>query len=201
MVKLFYSPGACSMAAHIALREAGLPFQLERVDLKTKKMADGGDFRSLNPNGYVPTLLLDDGQVLTEGAVILQYVADRVPDRKLAPPAGTLERYRLQEWLNFIATEVHKVVGSLYNPAMPMEWQEQVRSLAGRRLAYVAQKLEGRDYLMDGFTVADAYLYTILNWTRLVKVDLSDKPGLLAYMKRVGARPAVQETLAAEGLK
>lgn len=201
MVKLFYSPGACSMAAHIALREAGLPFQLERVDLKTKKMADGGDFRSLNPNGYVPVLLLDDGQVLTEGAVILQYVADRVPDKKLAPPAGTLERYRLQEWLNFIATEVHKVVGSLYNPAMPMEWQEQVRSLAGRRLAYVAQELEGRDYLMDGFTVADAYLYTILNWTRLVKVDLSDKPGLLAYMKRVGARPAVQETLAAEGLK
>ncbi|MFZ5511250.1 MAG: glutathione transferase GstA [Pseudomonadota bacterium] len=200
-MKLFYSPGACSMAAHIALREAGLPFQLERVDLKTKKMADGGDFRSLNPNGYVPVLLLDDGQVLTEGAVILQYVADRVPDKKLAPPAGTLERYRLQEWLNFIATEVHKVVGSLYNPAMPMEWQEQVRSLAGRRLAYVAQELEGRDYLMDGFTVADAYLYTILNWTRLVKVDLSDKPGLLAYMKRVGARPAVQETLAAEGLK
>ena len=201
MVKLFYSPGACSMAAHIALREAGLSFQLERVDLKTKKMADGGDFRSLNPNGYVPVLLLDDGQVLTEGAVILQYVADRVPDRKLAPPAGTLERYRLQEWLNFIATEVHKVVGSLYNPAMPAEWQEQVRSLAGRRLGYVAQKLEGRDYLMDGFTVADAYLYTILNWTRLVKVDLSDKPGLLAYMKRVGARPAVQEVLAAEGLK
>jgi glutathione S-transferase len=201
MVKLFYSPGACSMAAHIALREAGLPFQLERVDLKTKKMADGGDFRSLNPNGYVPVLLLDDGQVLTEGAVILQYVADVVPDKKLAPPAGTMERYRLQEWLNFIATEVHKVIGSLYNPAMPLEWQEQVRSLAGRRLGYVTQKLEGRDYLMDGFTVADAYLYTILNWTRLVKVDLSDKPGLLAYMKRVGARPAVQETLAAEGLK
>ena len=188
-------PAACSLAPHIALREAGLQFDLERVD-QSKKTRSGEDYLSVNPKGSVPAFRLDDGQVLTEAAVIQQYIADQVPAKKLAPAAGTPERYRLQEWLNYIASEVHKGIGQLFNPAMPNEYKDAVKkALASRQLPYLEKALAGRDYLMGEFTVADGYLFTVLNWTNLHKIDLSAFPNIGAFMKRVAARPAVQEAM------
>ncbi len=199
-MKLYYSPGACSLSPHIVLREAGLDFEMERVDLKSKKTEHGNDYLEINPKGYVPALRLDDGELLTEGPAIVQYLADRVPDRKLAPAAGTMERVRLQEWLNFISTELHKSHSPLFNPAAPEEWKTWMRDLIGRRLALVAKQLEGRDYLLGDFSVADAYLFTVLSWGRFVNVDTSAWPVIGAYQARMAARPAVQAALKAEGL-
>ncbi len=200
-MKLYYKAGACSLSPHIVLREAGLDFELERVDLASKKTGSGGDYFGVNPKGYVPALALDDGQLLTEGPAIVQYLADLVPEKRLAPPAGTMERVRLQEWLNFIATELHKGFSPLYNPRAPEEWKGVARELLAKRIALVAERLAGRDYLMgDAFTVADAYLFTVLNWAAFAKVDLSPWPVLGAYQARVAARPAVRAALLAEGL-
>jgi glutathione S-transferase len=200
-MKLYYMPGACSLAPHIALREAGLPFDLEKIDGATKKTASGDDYTAINPKGSVPAIKLDDGQVLTEAAAIQQYIADKSPTKKLAPPAGTPERYRLQEWLNYIASEVHKGIGQLFNKAMPDDYRETVKKgLATRQLPYLEKALSGREYLMDHFTVADGYLFSVLNWTKLHNIDLSAYPNISAFMKRVAARPAVQEAMKAEGL-
>lgn len=199
-MKLYYSPGACSLSPHIVLREAGLDFEMERVDLKSKKTEHGNDYLEINPKGYVPAMRLDDGELLTEGPAIVQYLADRVPERKLAPAAGTMERVRLQEWLNFISTELHKSHSPLFNPAAPEEWKTWMRDLIGRRLALVAKQLEGRDYLLGDFSVADAYLFTVLSWGRFVNVDTSAWPVIGAYQARMAARPAVQAALKAEGL-
>ena len=200
-MKLYHKAGACSLSPHIVLREAGLAFELERVDLASKKTGSGGDYFGVNPKGYVPALALDDGQLLTEGPAIVQYLADLVPGKRLAPPAGTMERVRLQEWLNFIATELHKGFSPLYNPRAPEEWKSVARELLAKRIALVAERLTGRDYLMgDAFTVADAYLFTVLNWAAFAKVDLSPWPVLGAYQARVAARPAVRAALLAEGL-
>lgn len=200
-MKLYYSPGACSLSPHIVLRESGLPFELERVDLKTKRTAAGTDYSSINPKGYVPALRLDDNSVLTEGPAIVQYLADRVPDRKLAPPAGTMERYRLMEWLNFITSELHKSFGALFNPQAPEDWKALVHGLLGQRLDFVAAQLEGRDYLMgDAFCVADAYLFTILNWGQWTGIDIGKWPTLKAYHARMAARPAVRAAMVAEKL-
>ncbi len=200
-MKLYYAPGACSMAPHITLREAGYKFDLERVDLAKKQTASGEDYMRINPKGYVPALGLDDGQILTEVAVILQYLADRKPESGLAPKAGTMDRYRLMEWLNFIAAEIHKSLGALFNPKITPEWKENQIGLFGRRCDFLARKLDGDQYLMgEKFSVADAYLFTILNWTHFLHVDTSKWPTLKDYQARVAARPAVVETMKAEGL-
>lgn len=200
-MKLYYSPGACSLSPHIVLAEAGLSYGIEKVDLKAKKTETGADFFAVNAAGYVPALVLDNGEVLTEGPAIVQYLADQVPDKKLAPPAGSFERVRLQEKLNFISTEIHKSFSPLFNPAAPEEWKTVVRGLIGRRLDVVEGALAGRDYLLGDFTVADAYLFTVLGWGRLVGVDVNEgRPLLAAYLKRVGARPAVQQAMREEGL-
>jgi glutathione S-transferase len=200
-MKLYFSPGACSLSPHIVLREAGLDFELERVDFKTKHTKSGADFNTINPNGYVPTLVLDDGQVLTEGPAIVQYLADLKPDAALAPRNGTMERTRLQEWLNFISTELHKAFSPLFNKAAPEEWKALVREGLGLRLGYVARQLEGKDYLFGNrFSVADAYLFTVLQWTKYVAVDLATWPVLVDYVARVGARPTVKAAIEAERL-
>lgn len=200
-MKLYYSPGACSLSPHIVLREMGLTFELEKVDLQSKKTESGSDFRSVNPNGYVPLLVLDDGQVLTEGPAIVQYLADRAPEARLAPEAGTMERYRLVEWLNFISTELHKAFAPLFNPKTPEEWKAIVNDLIAARLAYVEKKLDGQAYLMgDNFTVADAYLFTVLSWGKWVGVDIGRWPTLQSYTNRISSRPTVQAALRAEGL-
>ncbi len=200
-MKLYFSPGACSLSPHIVLHESGLPFTTERVDLKTHKTADGGDYYQVNPNGYVPLLVLDNGEQLAEGPAIVQWIADLVPGKKLAPPNGTLDRARLQSWLNFIATELHKSHSPLFNPAAPEEWRTFMRDLINRRMTTVAKHLEGRDYLMGAdFTVADAYLFVVMSWGKWVKVDYAPWPVLQAYQARIAARPAVQAALKAEGL-
>lgn len=200
-MKLYYSPGACSLSPHIVLREAGLGFDLEQVSLATKKTASGGDYTADNPKAYVPALILDDGQLLTEGPAIVQYLADRVPEKQLAPAAGTLERYRLMEWLNYISTELHKGFSPLFNPRAPEEWKAVAREALARRIALVAERLETGSYLMgERFTVADAYLFTVLGWARFVQFDLSPWPVLADYQKRIAERPAVRAALIAEGL-
>lgn len=200
-MKLYYTPGACSLAPHIALRETGATFHLEQVDLAKKQTAGGEDFTRINPKGYVPTLRLDDGEILTEVAVILQYVADRKPESGLAPAAGTMERYRLMEWLNFISSEVHKQFGPFFNPRIPPDWKANQLAVLGRRFDYLSERLDGRPYLMgDKFSVADAYLYTVLTWSGHVGLDMGKWPTLKAYMARVAERPAVREALEAEGL-
>jgi glutathione S-transferase len=201
MTKLYYSPGACSLSPHIALREAGLPFDLALASTKTKKLADGTDFNTINPKSYVPVLELDDGQRLTEGPAIVQYIADQVPASKLAPTAGTMERYRLMEWLNFITSELHKGFSPLFNPAMPEEAKTLGRAKLTDRLKWVDTQLEGKDFLMGAtFTVADGYLFTVGNWCKHVGIDTAPMKNLTAFMARVGARPAVQAALKAEGL-
>ncbi len=200
-MKLFYSPGACSLAPHILLREAGLTADLVRVDLATKKTEQGEDFRSINPKGYVPALVLDAGGVLTETAVILQYLADLAPDKKLIPAAGDMERYRCLEWLNFISTELHKSLGALFNPNTPQTWREIVLQMLSRRLDFIAKQLADQPYLMgSSFMAADAYLFTLLSWTAQLNIDLSNWPVLKEYLARVAARPAVRQTLTEEGL-
>jgi glutathione S-transferase len=200
-MKLYYSPGACSLSPHIVLREAGLPFTPVMASTKTHKLADGTDFHTINPKGYVPLLELDDGTRLSEGPVIVQYIADQVPARGLVPPAGTMDRYRLMEWLNFITTELHKGFSPLFTPGMPEEAKAIARKKLGERLAWVDQQLEGRAHLMgEGFTVADAYLFVVAGWGRYVGVDIAGLPNLSAFMARVAARPAVQEAMRAEGL-
>lgn len=200
-MKLYYTPGACSLSPHIALREAGLSFELEQVDLTDKRTKTGADYREINPKGYVPALQLDDGQVLTEAATIVQYIADKNPEQKLAPPPGTLERYRLAEWINFIATELHKGLSQLFNPNMPEVWQKVVKENIAARLDFLTKRLDGKPYVMgDSFTVADGYLFTILNWTSFLKFDLGKWPALKSYQERIGARPAVRAALKAEGL-
>lgn len=201
MTKLYYSPGACSLSPHIALREAGLPFDLVLASTKTHKLADGTDYYGINPKGYVPLLELDDGQRLSEGPAIVQYIADQAPTSHLAPPAGTMARYRLMEWLNFITSELHKGFSPLFNPTTPEDYKPSVRTRLSERLAWVNTQLEGRAYLMgDNFTVADAYLFTVAGWGKYVGVDISGLANLSAYMARVAARPAVQAALKAEGL-
>ena len=200
-MKLYFSPGACSMAPHIILREAGYHFDLDKVDHATKRTAGGEDFTHVNPNGYVPAFRLDDGQVLTEGSVIMQYLADQKPESKLAPKAGTLERYRLMEWLNFISSEVHKTLGALFNPKITPEWKDNQVALFGRRCDHLVRALGNKPYLMGKqFSVADAYLYTVLSWTGFLKVDMGKWPTLKDYMTRINARPAVKEAMRAEGL-
>lgn len=200
-MKLYYLPGACSLSPHIALREAGLAFDLEKVDRKTGTTASGETYSKVNPPGYVPALRLDDGEILTEGPVIVQYVADRAPDKKLAPPAGTMERYRLQSWLNFVATEIHRNFTPLFNPAMSDETKAIFKERILQRLGHVDARLAGRAFLTgDQFTVADIYLFVTMTWTKPTKIDLSPFPNILAFMKRVGERPAVQAALKAEGL-
>lgn len=200
-MKLYYSPGACSLSPHIVLREAGLPFEAVLASTKTHKLNDGTDFYTLNPKGYVPLLELDNGERLSEGPVIVQYIADLAPASKLAPPAGTMARYRVMEWLNFITSEVHKSYSPLFNPAMPAEGKALYTERLLSRFAYIDQQLEGRDYLMGGdFSVADAYLFTVTNWAPMVGVDLSKLANLQAFMARTRARPAVQAAMKAEGL-
>jgi glutathione S-transferase len=201
-MKLYYSPGACSLASHIALLEAGLPFTADRVDMRTRRTSDGRDFTTVNPNGYVPSLELDNGEILNEGQAILQYIADQKPGAQLAPPAGTMPRYRLIEWLSFISSELHKGFGPLLRPGSPEDTKTSIRDKLGLRLGYVAKHLASRQYLVgDHFTVADAYLYTILTWTRIAGIDLSAWPVLAAYRERIQQRPPVQAARAAEGLK
>jgi glutathione S-transferase len=183
------------------LRECGLDFTLERVDLASGKTETGADFHSVNPNGYVPALVLDDGRLLTEGPAIVQYIADRAPEKQLAPPAGSFERYRLMQWLNFISTELHKTFGALFAPTAPPECKAHVKPLLDDRLAYVAGELAQRPFLLgETFSVADAYLFTNLSWAPYVKVELSAWPALGAYQARIAARPAVVAALKAEGL-
>lgn len=197
-MKLYFSPGACSLHPHIALREAGLPFELVRVDIRAHKTHDGKDYYAVNPKGYVPALEFDDGSILTEGAVIDQYIADRKPEAKLAPPAGTMERYRLQEWLNFIATEVHKSFAPLFGHA-PDEVKQPARDRIGKRFDLLAKTLASQPYLMgETFSVADGYLYNMLRWTTFAGIDLTKWPVLQSFFARVEARPAVQAALAAE---
>ncbi|MGH8628911.1 MAG: glutathione transferase GstA [Gammaproteobacteria bacterium] len=201
-MKLYFAAGACSMAPHIVLREAAYTFDLESVDLATKQTASGEDYTRINPKGYVPALRLDNGEVLTEVAVVLQYLADQKPESGLAPKTGTMERYRLMEWLNFVSSEIHKQFGPLFNPKITSEWRANQLDLLGRRFDYLTERLNGKSYLLgDQVTVVDAYLFTVLNWSALLKVDLGKWPRLKEYIARVAARPAVQEAMSAEGLR
>ncbi len=201
MTKLYYSPGACSLSPHIALLEAGLPFELVLASTKTKKLADGTDFYSINAKGSVPVLELADGQRLTEGPAIVQYIADQAPASQLAPAAGTMARYRLMEWLNFITSELHKGFSPLFNPATPEAFKAIASAKLSERLKWVDEQLEGKTYLMgDTFTVADGYLFTVASWGKYVGVDIAPMKNLSAFVGRVAARPAVQAALKAEGL-
>jgi glutathione S-transferase len=200
-MKLYYSPGACSLSPHIVLREAELEFNLIKVDTKSKKTASGADFLAINPKGYVPVLELDNGDRLTEGPAIVQYLADRAPQKQLAPENGSFERYRLQEWLNFITSELHKGFGALFVPTTPEDYKPIVREKLLARLGYVDQALGSKAYLLgDTFTVADAYLFTVTNWTGFVALDVKHLSKLGQFMGRVRERPAVKAALAAEGL-
>jgi glutathione S-transferase len=200
-MKLYYSPGACSMAAHIALREAGLKFETEKVDLKEKRTSTGADYTRINPKGYVPALELENGQVLTEAGVVIQYIADQKADLGLAPKVGTLDRYRMMEWIHFVSTEIHKQFGPLFKPDTPEETKQAQKELLGKRFDYLAEQLKGKQFLMgEKFTVVDAYLFTVLKWTDHLKIDLAPWPILQTYVARVATRPAVVETLKAEGL-
>lgn len=200
-MKLYYSPGACSLSPHITLLEAGLPATMVKVDTKTHKLAGGEDFYAVNAKGYVPVLELDDGQRLTEGPAIVQYLADRKPDSRLAPAPDSFERYRLQEWLNFITSELHKQFGPFFAATTPADYKPILREKLGQRFDWLAGQLDGKDYLMGSrFTVADAYLYTILRWAPFVGIDLARWPVIAAYKARVEARPHVREALLAEGL-
>jgi glutathione S-transferase len=200
-MKLYYSSGACSLSPHIALEESGLKYEAILAPTKTKQLPDGSDFRKVNPLGYVPFLVLDDGTGLAEGAAIVQYIADQAPAKKLAPPNGTLARYQLQSWLNFIATELHKGFGPLFNPAVNDDAKAVFKTRLIERLTWIDSQLADKSYLMgDDFTVADCYLFTVSNWATPMKIDLSALTHLTAYRARVAARPAVQAVLKAEGL-
>ncbi len=200
-MKLYYSPGACSLSPHIVLKESGLPFQAVMASTKTHKLADGTDYYTINAKGYVPLLELDDGQRLSEGPAIVQYIADQVPDKKLAPAAGTMERYRLMEWLNFISTELHKSFSPLFNPDMVDAGKAVYRARLLDRFKWVDAQLEAKPYTMgENFSVADAYLFVVAGWGQYVGLDLSGFKNLQAFLGRMAARPAVQEAMKAEGL-
>lgn len=200
-MKLYYATGACSLSPHIVLSELGLPYELVKVELSTHLTADGRDYTAINPKGYVPAVQLDDGALLTEGPAIVQYLADQKPAAGLLPPAGTLERARVQEWLTFVGTELHKSFSPQFNPAASADWKAAALANIERRFAFIEKALAGRDYLTGAdFCVADAYLFTVLNWTKFVKIDLAPWPVLAAFHQRVMARPAVQAALREEGL-
>jgi glutathione S-transferase len=200
-MKLYYSPGACSLSPHIVLREAGLAFEPVLAPTKTHKLQDGTDYYGINPLGYVPLLELDDGTRLREGPAIVQYVADQVPTKNLAPANGTLQRYRLQEWLTFVGTEIHKTFSPLFVPALPEEGKKIFRDKLASRYQWINGELEGKDYLTgDHFTVADAYFFTVTRWAKPMNIDLSALKNVTAHHERVAARPAVQEALRFEGL-
>ena len=201
-MKLYYSPGACSLAPHIALREAGLPFEAVLASTKTKRLPDGSDYLAVNPKGQVPLLELDNGERLSEGPVIQQYIADLVPASGLLPPAGSWARYRVLEWLNFITSELHKGFTPLFNPAVPADTKALFAQRLKERLAWVDSQLDGRDHLTgDTFTIADGYLFVVSNWTQPTGIDLAGLDRLQAFRARVAARPAVQAALQAEGLR
>ena len=199
-MKLYFSPGACSFSPHLALREAGIDFELVKVDLKSHTLvSDGSDFRRISPKGYVPVLELDNGKRLSEGPAIVQYIADLKPDAGLAPKAGSFERYQLQEWLGFINSEIHKNFSPLFNPNTSEEAKANTRQNLGNRLTYVSEQLGTNDFLMGSqFTVADGYLFTVLNWSQWTGIDLPQWPTLVAFQERIGKRPSVQEARAAE---
>ncbi|MBC7908459.1 MAG: glutathione transferase GstA [Rhodospirillaceae bacterium] len=200
-MKLYYTPGACSLASHIVAVEAGLPLHLSKVDLKEHKCEDGSDFNAVNPKGYIPALVLDNGETLTEGVAIMQYLADQSPASGLAPAVGTMARYRLQEWLTFISSEVHKGFGPLWNPTIPEEVKQGARDRLARRFTWLDQELAARTYLMgDTFTAADSYLFTVVNWCGFHNVDLAPYANLRAYMDRVRGRAKVQQAMKEEGL-
>ena len=200
-MKLYYSPGACSLAVHITLCETGLPFEKESVDLATKKTAGGADFSSINAKGYVPALQLDSGELLTEGPAINQYLADQVPEKQLAPANGTLDRVRLQSWLTFIGTELHKSFSPLFRPGSSDEAKKQATDAIANRLTYVNNQLAGKQYLVaEQFSIADAYLFTVVGWMGFLGMPTDAYPHVQALVARVGARPAVQAALKAEGL-
>jgi glutathione S-transferase len=200
-MQLYFSPGACSLASHITLREAGLNVDLKRTDTKTKKLEDGGDYFAVNSKGSVPALRLDDGQVLTEGPVILQYLADQKPAANLLPKAGTIERARVQEWLNFITSEIHKTFSPLFDSTAHDEVKNYQRAKLAKKFDWIESQLAGKTYLTgEQFTIADAYLFAVVNWVNFVGIDLAQWPKLVAYQARVAARPKVQDALAAEGL-
>jgi glutathione S-transferase len=200
-MRLYYAPGACSLAPHIVAREAGLPLELEKVDLGAGKTASGKDYKAINPKGYVPALELDDGEVLTEVGALIQYLGDRSRAATLMPAPGTFDRYREIEWITFISSEIHKGYGPLWNPKAADDVKAQTKEKLAGRLGYVEKMLDGRQFLMGStFTVADAYLFTVVNWSGMVGVDVSGTPKVQEFMKRVGARPKVQEALKAEGL-
>ena len=200
-MKLYYSPGACSLAVHITLCETGLPFEKESVDLASKKTAGGADFSAINAKGYVPALQLDNGEVLTEGPAINQYLADLVPEKKLAPANGTLDRVRLQSWLTFIGTELHKSFSPIFRPGSSDEAKKQATDAIANRLTYVNNQLAGKQYLVaEQFSIADAYLFTVVGWMGFLSMPTDAYPHVQALVARVGARPAVQAALKAEGL-
>lgn len=200
-MKLYYFPGACSLAVHITLNEAGLKFDTERVDLQAKKTASGADFNAINPRGYVPALTLDNGQTLTEASAILQYLADQAPAKQLAPAAGTFERTKLQEWIGFISTELHKGLSPLFNPQLPKEAHPVLLSRVERWNEMLDAHLAKNSYLMgNNFTVADAYAFTVLNWNNFLKISLEKWPNVRAYMARIAARPSAQAAMKTEGL-
>jgi glutathione S-transferase len=201
-MKLYYSPGACSLAPHIVAREAGLTVDLVKVDLSKHLTETGENFRAINPKGYVPAVTLKDGSLLTEAAAIIQYVADQKPDAGLAPANGTIERYRLIEWLTFISSEIHKGFGPLWNPTTPDAVKNATKDRLATRFAYLDERLAKQPFLMgETFTIADAYLFTVVNWTNFHAIDISSFKNLSAFMTRVASRPKVQEALVAEGLK
>jgi glutathione S-transferase len=200
-MKLYYTPGACSLSPHIALLEAGLPYDLVKVDLRAKKLENGDDFLKVNPKGQVPVLALDSGELVTEGPVIIQMIADKAAEKNLAPARDSTDRYKMLEWLNFITTELHKSFGPMFSPVLADEAKAFFKDRVMGKFKYVESQLAGRDYLMGSqFTVADGYLFTMLSWADRLKFDLSEMPNLLAYKARVGARPKVQEALTKEGL-
>ena len=200
-MKLYYAPGACSLSPHIVARELGIPVELKKVNTKDKTMEGGGDYWKVNPRGYVPALELDNGEVLTEGPAIVQYLADQKPEAGLAPRNGTIERYRLQEWLNFLTSEVHKQFSPLFKPNTPEDYKPIAKQNVGTRFDWLDKQLEGKEYLTGKqFTVADAYLFVLSNWTKPTQIDLSKWPNLAAFQKRVAARPKVKEAMQAEGL-
>ena len=200
-MKLYYSPGACSLSPHIVAREAGIAIQLQKVNTKDKSMEGGGDFWQVNPRGYVPVLELDNGERLTEGPAIVQYLADQKPDSGLAPKPGSLERYRLQEWLNFLTSEVHKQFSPLFKPNTPEDYKPIAKQNIATRFDWLDKQLAGKDYLTGKqFTVADAYLFVLTNWTKPTQIDLAKWPNIQAFNKRVAARAKVKEAMQFEGL-
>ena len=201
MMKLYYAPGVCSLSPHIVLKESGLPFETVKTDIKAKTVDGGGDYKTTNPLGYVPALALDDGTILTEGPAIVQYIADKAPEKKLAPANGTLERYKVQSWLNFVSSEMHKGFSPLFNPAMPDEAKKIAKERLATRLEHLEKHFATHNYLMgNDFTVPDAYCFTVLRWTVPTKIDLAPYPHVQAFMKRMQARPAVQAAMKDEGL-